>query len=47
MVDHGAHHEATNAAHNGTLAAGESTTFGFVASHDGVNTLPRVSCQED
>ncbi|MFD6953401.1 chitin-binding protein [Nocardiopsis sp. TSRI0078] len=46
LVNHDAHIEATNSAHNGTLAPGESTSFGFTATHGGVNTAPAVDCQE-
>jgi lysophospholipase L1-like esterase len=35
---------AKNEAWNGSLAAGASTTFGFIASHTGTNTPPTVSC---
>jgi hypothetical protein len=35
---------ARNAAHNGALAAGASTTFGFLGSWSGTNAPPTVSC---
>ncbi|MEU8210842.1 lytic polysaccharide monooxygenase [Micromonospora sp. NPDC049044] len=35
---------ARNANHNGTLAAGASTTFGFLGSWNGSNPVPLVSC---
>ncbi|MFK3982195.1 lytic polysaccharide monooxygenase [Micromonospora sp. NPDC050397] len=35
---------ATNVAYNGTLAAGASTTFGFLGSHTGTNTSPTPTC---
>ncbi|MBQ1016132.1 cellulose binding domain-containing protein, partial [Micromonospora sp. M51] len=35
---------ARNASHNGTLAAGASTTFGFLGSWNGSNPVPLVSC---
>ncbi|WP_017589822.1 lytic polysaccharide monooxygenase [Nocardiopsis ganjiahuensis] len=47
VVNHGAHFEASSTAHNGTLAAGESTSFGFTATFEGANIEPRVACQED
>jgi hypothetical protein len=34
----------TNEAWNGALAAGASTTFGFLASWNGTNAIPTVSC---
>jgi chitin-binding protein len=46
LVNHGAHFEARNAAHNGSLAAGESASFGFTATSGNVNIEPRVTCQE-
>ena len=45
LVNHGAHFEASNVAHNGTLAAGDSTSFGFTATFEGANILPGVECQ--
>lgn len=34
-----------NAAYNGTLAAGASTTFGFIGTRTGQNSVPtNVSC---
>ena len=45
-VNHGAHFEVTNTAHNGTLSPGESTDFGFTADVADVNIEPRVACQE-
>lgn len=44
VVNHGAHFEVTNAAHNGVLDAGESATFGFTATATGTNIDPRVEC---
>ncbi|TNH26314.1 hypothetical protein FHG89_21585 [Micromonospora orduensis] len=35
---------ARNVSHNGTLAAGASTTFGFLGSWNGSNPVPLVSC---
>lgn len=35
---------AANAAHNGTLAAGESASFGFTGTHTGSVTSPEVLC---
>ncbi|WP_433130876.1 lytic polysaccharide monooxygenase [Micromonospora sp. CA-240977] len=35
---------ARNVGHNGTLAAGASTTFGFLGSWNGSNPVPLVSC---
>ena len=35
---------ARNAAYNGSLAAGASTSFGFLASWNGTNAVPAVSC---
>jgi chitin-binding protein len=34
----------TNAAWNGTVAPEGTTTFGFVATTNGANTLPTVTC---
>ncbi|MGW8532173.1 lytic polysaccharide monooxygenase auxiliary activity family 9 protein [Nocardiopsis sp. NPDC055824] len=47
LVNHGAHFEARNSAHNGQLDPGESTSFGFTATHPGVNIEPLVACHED
>jgi cellulase/cellobiase CelA1 len=35
---------ARNMTYNGTLGAGASTTFGFLASQNGTNAVPAVSC---
>lgn len=35
---------ATNAPHNGSLAAGASTTFGFIATWNGSNGVPSLTC---
>jgi hypothetical protein len=35
---------ARNAAWNGSLSAGASTNFGFLASWNGSNTTPTLSC---
>ena len=35
---------ANNAAYNGSLAAGASTSFGFLASWNGTNAVPSISC---
>ncbi|MET8349252.1 MULTISPECIES: lytic polysaccharide monooxygenase [unclassified Micromonospora] len=35
---------ARNVSHNGSLAAGASTTFGFLGSWNGSNQVPLVSC---
>jgi cellulose 1,4-beta-cellobiosidase len=34
----------TNSSHNGAIAAGGNTTFGFQASFRGINTLPTLTC---
>ena len=35
---------ARNAAYNGTVAAGASTTFGFLGSWNGTNAVPTATC---
>jgi len=35
---------AKNVSYNGSLAAGASTTFGFLASSNGTNTVPTLAC---
>ncbi|MDW5323987.1 CotH kinase family protein [Plantactinospora sp. KLBMP9567] len=35
---------ATNAAHNGALGTGASTTFGFLGTWNGTNSLPTPTC---
>jgi cellulase/cellobiase CelA1 len=35
---------AKNVSYNGSLAAGASTTFGFLASSTGTNTAPTPTC---
>ncbi|MFD3687760.1 endo-1,4-beta-xylanase [Nocardiopsis sp. NPDC058631] len=35
---------ATNAAHNGVLVAGGSTSFGFTGTHDGTVSAPEPAC---
>ncbi|MGC4880489.1 lytic polysaccharide monooxygenase auxiliary activity family 9 protein [Micromonospora sp. DT43] len=40
----GASVTATNVGYNGTIAPEGTTTFGFLASSTGTNTLPTVSC---
>ncbi len=35
---------ATNVAHNGSLPAGGSTTFGFLGTWNGSNNVPNVTC---
>jgi chitin-binding protein len=35
---------ATNAAYNGSLSAGASTTFGFIGSWNGTNGVPTLTC---
>ena len=35
---------ARNVSYNGTLAAGASTTFGFLGSWRGTNSVPAVTC---
>ena len=35
---------ATNVAHNGTLSSGQSTTFGFVGTHNGTVGTPQLTC---
>jgi mannan endo-1,4-beta-mannosidase len=35
---------ARNVSYNGTLAAGATTTFGFLGSWTGTNSVPAVSC---
>ncbi|HEU5357205.1 MAG TPA: cellulose binding domain-containing protein [Actinocrinis sp.] len=44
LSQNGATVTARNAAYNGSLAAGASTSFGFLASWNGTNTVPAVSC---
>ena len=40
----GASVTARNVSYNGSLAAGASTTFGFLGSWNGTNSVPAVSC---
>jgi mannan endo-1,4-beta-mannosidase len=40
----GASVSVRNAAYNGSLAAGASTTFGFTGNRTGQNSVPTVSC---
>ncbi|HLL65838.1 MAG TPA: PQQ-dependent sugar dehydrogenase [Micromonosporaceae bacterium] len=40
----GANVTARNVAYNGALAAGQSTTFGFIGRWAGANTVPTVTC---
>jgi endo-1,4-beta-xylanase len=40
----GSSHSVTNAAFNGSLAAGASTSFGFNGSDSGTNTIPTLTC---
>nr|MDT0661357.1 carbohydrate-binding domain-containing protein [Micromonospora sp. DSM 115978] len=35
---------ATNVSHNGSLAAGATTTFGFIGTWNGTNTAPTPTC---
>ena len=35
---------ATNAAYNGAIAAGASTSWGFLGSYTGSNTAPTITC---
>jgi mannan endo-1,4-beta-mannosidase len=35
---------ARNMGYNGNLAAGASTTFGFIGSWNGTNSVPTLSC---
>jgi mannan endo-1,4-beta-mannosidase len=35
---------ARNVSYNGSLAAATSTTFGFLGSWNGTNSVPTVSC---
>ncbi|WP_159943407.1 MULTISPECIES: endo-1,4-beta-xylanase [unclassified Nocardiopsis] len=35
---------ATNVGYNGTLAAGQSTSFGFVGNHNGSVSTPQLTC---
>ncbi|WJK39668.1 cellulase family glycosylhydrolase [Solwaraspora sp. WMMA2056] len=35
---------ATNVSYNGTLSPGQSTTFGFIGSWTGTNSIPPVAC---
>ncbi|RLP92405.1 cellulose-binding protein [Micromonospora sp. BL4] len=44
VTSNGTQVTARNVAHNGSLAAGASTTFGFLGSWNGTNPLPLVSC---
>ena len=36
---------AKNAAHNGAIGAGASTTFGFVGTSNGTNSVPTPTCR--
>jgi endoglucanase len=40
----GASHAVRNAAHNGSLGAGTSTTFGFNGTWSGTNSIPTLTC---
>jgi endoglucanase len=40
----GAAHAVRNAAHNGSLGAGASTTFGFNGTWSGTNPIPTLTC---
>ncbi|MFD0969999.1 CotH kinase family protein [Plantactinospora endophytica] len=44
VTSSGAAVTATNVAHNGALGAGASTTFGFIGSWTGTNSLPTPTC---
>ena len=44
LTQSGATVSARNAAYNGTLAAGASTSFGFLASWSTANAVPSVTC---
>ncbi|MEH0935863.1 cellulase family glycosylhydrolase [Micromonospora psammae] len=44
LTGSGATYTARNVDYNGRLAAGASTTFGFIASWNGGNAAPAVSC---
>jgi mannan endo-1,4-beta-mannosidase len=43
-TSNGATVTARNMSYNGSLAAGASTTFGFLGSSNGTNSVPTVSC---
>lgn len=44
VTSSGATVTARNVDYNGRLAAGASTTFGFIGGWTGTNSLPAVSC---
>jgi mannan endo-1,4-beta-mannosidase len=44
VTSNGATATARNMDYNGSLAAGASATFGFLASRNGTNTVPTVAC---
>ncbi|KAB1151390.1 hypothetical protein F6X68_17420 [Micromonospora sp. AMSO12t] len=44
LTSSGQRHTFTNRSWNGTVAPGASVTFGFVATTNGTNTLPTVTC---
>jgi len=44
LTSSGANVTASNVSYNGSLAAGASTTFGFLASWNGTNTAPTPTC---
>jgi len=45
VTSSGANVTAKNMSYNGGLGAGASTSFGFIASWTGTNSVPAVSCQ--
>jgi endo-1,4-beta-xylanase len=44
LTTSGASVSAKNVSHNGAIGAGSSTTFGFVGSSNGVDSVPTLSC---
>ncbi|GFJ91988.1 cellulose binding domain-containing protein [Phytohabitans rumicis] len=40
----GASHTVRNLSYNGNLGAGQSTTFGFLGSWNGTNSVPTLTC---
>jgi endo-1,4-beta-xylanase len=44
LTTSGASVSAKNVAHNGAIGAGSSTTFGFVGSSNGTDSVPAVTC---
>ncbi|MBX6386296.1 MAG: cellulose binding domain-containing protein, partial [Microbispora sp.] len=44
VTSNGSSITAKNVSYNGSLAAGASTSFGFLGSWNGTNSVPAVSC---